>query len=105
MTSSHYTADLTEEDAGGVHRNSGVNNKAAYLMTDGGTFNGRTITALGIPKVSRIYYAALTTCSHRRATTRISPAPSNRPATTLSARRGSPRRTAWRSPTPWPPSR
>ena len=61
MTSPRYTADPTEEDAGGVHRNSGVNNKAAFLMTDGGTFNGRTVTALGIPKVSRIYYTALTT--------------------------------------------
>ena len=31
-------------DSGGVHTNSGVNNKAAFLMTDGGTFNGRTVT-------------------------------------------------------------
>ena len=31
-------------DNGGVHINSGVNNKAAFLMTDGGTFNGQTIT-------------------------------------------------------------
>ncbi len=61
MTSPHYTADTNEQDAGGVHQNSGVNNKAAFLMTDGGTFNGRTVTALGIPKVSRIYYTALTT--------------------------------------------
>lgn len=43
---------------GGVHTNSGVNNKAAYLMTDGGTFNGKTVTALGIDKTARIYYAA-----------------------------------------------
>ncbi|HEX8683812.1 MAG TPA: M4 family metallopeptidase, partial [Ardenticatenaceae bacterium] len=34
------------EDSGGVHLNSGVNNKAAFLMTDGGTFNGRTVTGL-----------------------------------------------------------
>ena len=61
MTSPKYTADSNEQDAGGVHRNSGVNNKAAFLMTDGGTFNGRTVTGLGIPKVSRIYYAVLTT--------------------------------------------
>ena len=61
MTSPKYTADPNEQDAGGVHRNSGVNNKAAFLMTDGGTFNGRTVTGLGIPKASRIYYAALTT--------------------------------------------
>jgi bacillolysin len=56
MTSPNYTADPSEGDNGGVHPNSGVNNKAAYLMTDGGTFNGRTVTALGITKVARIYY-------------------------------------------------
>jgi bacillolysin len=62
MRSPNYTADLDEEDGGGVHRNSGVNNKAAFLMTDGGTFNGRTVTKLGstrnasITKVAKIYY-------------------------------------------------
>ncbi len=39
-----------------MHTNSGVNNKAAFLMTDGGTFNGQTITGIGINKVKRIYY-------------------------------------------------
>jgi Zn-dependent metalloprotease len=47
-------------DEGGVHSNSGVNNKAAYLMTDGGTFNGKVITGLGINKVAAIYYQAQT---------------------------------------------
>jgi bacillolysin len=47
-------------DNGGVHTNSGLNNKAAYLMTDGGTFNGYTITGLGITKVAKIYYEAQT---------------------------------------------
>ena len=60
MTSANYTANLSEDDGGGVHTNSGVNNKAAFLMTDGGTFNGVTVTGLGIPKVSRIYYETLT---------------------------------------------
>ena len=46
----------TRDDNGGVHFNSGVNNKAAFLMTDGGTFNGQTVTGLGIAKVARIYY-------------------------------------------------
>ena len=45
-----------ESDNGGVHKNSGVNNKAAYLMTDGATFNGYTVTGLGIQKVASIYY-------------------------------------------------
>jgi bacillolysin len=47
-------------DNGGVHINSGINNKAAFLMTDGGTFNGRTVAALGIDKVAKIYYEAQT---------------------------------------------
>jgi bacillolysin len=60
ILSSNYTADFSESDNGGVHTNSGVNNKAAYLMTDGGTFNGKTVTALGITKVAKIYYEAQT---------------------------------------------
>ncbi|MFQ5400495.1 MAG: M4 family metallopeptidase [Anaerolineae bacterium] len=47
-------------DNGGVHTNSGINNKAAYLMVDGGTFNGKTVAALGISKVADLYYYAQT---------------------------------------------
>jgi Zn-dependent metalloprotease len=47
-------------DNGGVHSNSGVNNKACYLMVDGGTFNGQTVTGLGISKVADLYYEAQT---------------------------------------------
>ncbi|OJV95893.1 MAG: hypothetical protein BGO39_21540 [Chloroflexi bacterium 54-19] len=49
-------------DHAGVHTNSGIGNKAAYLIAagtsgeTGGTFNGQTITALGIPKAAQIYY-------------------------------------------------
>jgi bacillolysin len=53
-------AGLGVGDNGGVHTNSGVNNKAAYLMTDGGTFNGQTVAGLGITKVAKIYYEAQT---------------------------------------------
>jgi Zn-dependent metalloprotease len=56
-SSADYKGDTS--DSGGVHSNSGVNNKAAFLLTDGGTFNGRTITALGETKVGHIYYEAL----------------------------------------------
>ena len=56
MLSPNYTSDSGERDGGGVHSNSGVNNKAAFLMVDGGTFNGQTITGLGIDKAARIYY-------------------------------------------------
>ena len=49
MTSAELHARPGEADAGGVHTNSGVNNKAAYLITDRATaFNGRTITGIGI---------------------------------------------------------
>ncbi len=47
-------------DNGGVHINSGVNNKAVYLMADGDTFNGQTITGIGITKVAKIYYEVQT---------------------------------------------
>lgn len=45
-------------DNGGVHINSGVNNKAAYLMVDGATFNGRTIIGVGLNKTAAVYYQA-----------------------------------------------
>lgn len=47
-------------DNGGVHTNSGVNNKAATLMVDGGSFNGYTITGIGLDKVAAIYYRVQT---------------------------------------------
>jgi Zn-dependent metalloprotease len=47
-------------DNGGVHTNSGVNNKAAYLMAAGGTFNGYVITSIGIEKTAKVYYEAQT---------------------------------------------
>ena len=59
MTSPIYYA--TAGDSRGVHHNSGVNNKAAFLMTDGATFNGKTVTGLGLTKVAHIYYTAQTT--------------------------------------------
>ncbi len=43
-------------DNGGVHTNSGVNNKAATLLADGGGFNGRSVGALGLDKVALLYY-------------------------------------------------
>jgi Zn-dependent metalloprotease len=46
------------KDNGGVHTNSGVNNKAVYLLVNGGTFNGRTVTKLGWTKTLEIYYEA-----------------------------------------------
>ena len=64
MTSTFYyegSADLGYfGDNGGVHTNSGVNNKAVYLLVDGGDFNGYSILPLGIVKTSEIYYAVQT---------------------------------------------
>ncbi len=54
MTSPSYSSGTG--DSGGVHTNSGVNNKAAYLITDGGSFNGQTVTGLGVDKTAKIYY-------------------------------------------------
>jgi Zn-dependent metalloprotease len=58
MSSPNY--DESDEDNGGVHHNSGLNNKAAFLMVDGGNFNGKTVTALGWTKTIAIYYEAQT---------------------------------------------
>jgi hypothetical protein len=52
---------LASSDNAGVHTNSGVNNKAAYLIDAGGTFNGQTIVGLGDAKTAWIYYVAQTT--------------------------------------------
>jgi bacillolysin len=54
MSSANYFKD--EDDNGGVHHNSGVNSKAVFLMVDGGTFNGKTVSALGWTKTAAIYY-------------------------------------------------
>ena len=48
------------DDAGGVHRNSGVNNHAYALLVDGGTYNGQTITGIGLTKAAHIFWRAQT---------------------------------------------
>ncbi|MFQ6102267.1 MAG: M4 family metallopeptidase [Anaerolineae bacterium] len=49
------------EDNGGVHVNSGIMNKAAYLIATGGAHRGITICeALGREVLGRLYYQALT---------------------------------------------
>ncbi len=62
MTSSHYceSGDCYNYDNGGVHFNSGVNNKAVYLMVDGGSFGGKTVSPLGWTKTLTVYYEAQT---------------------------------------------
>jgi len=59
MTSIHFY--VGPDDTGGVHTNSGVNNKAVYLMVDGDTFNTITVNGIGSVKTAKIYYHAQTT--------------------------------------------
>ena len=58
MTSAYYYVGLN--DNGGVHVNSGVNNKAISLMVDGGAFNNQTVTGIGWEKTAAVYYYAQT---------------------------------------------
>lgn len=60
MTSANYKTGPS--DGGGVHSNSGVNNKAAFLMVDGGTHpvTAIAVTPMGITKVAKIYYEVQT---------------------------------------------
>ena len=58
MTSVYYYTGI--DDNGGVHYNNGVNNKAVFLMVDGGLFNGYAIDGIGINKVAAIYYLVQT---------------------------------------------
>ncbi|MDO8657954.1 MAG: M4 family metallopeptidase [Candidatus Levybacteria bacterium] len=51
----------SSSDYGGVHKNSGVMNKAFYLMVTGGNFNGCSINGVGELRAETIVYKALTT--------------------------------------------
>ncbi|WGG46006.1 M4 family metallopeptidase [Rossellomorea sp. DA94] len=57
----HYSVRYTgTQDNGGVHINSGIGNKAAYLLSQGGTHYGVKVTGIGTDKTGKIYYRALT---------------------------------------------
>lgn len=58
MDSEYYVCG--DSDNGGVHSNSGVANKAAYLLTDGGSFNGYEISGIGLNKTAALFYEAQT---------------------------------------------
>lgn len=60
-------------DDGGVHSNSGIMNKAAWLMTEGGTFNGVTVNGIGLGNVDPFLFSSMrtftsTTSLHNAAT-------------------------------------
>lgn len=60
LNSSLYQQPSNTADNGGVHRNSGVNNKLAFLLVDGDTFNGQTVYGLGVARVADLYYEVQT---------------------------------------------
>jgi bacillolysin len=62
ISSAYYTTAF--DDNGGVHTNSGVTNKTAYLIADGGTFNGQTVTGIGLTKSARLWYQTNITLLH-----------------------------------------
>nr|WP_295932176.1 M4 family metallopeptidase [uncultured Dyadobacter sp.] len=45
-------------DQGGVHINSGVLNHAFALLADGGTYNGQSISGIGLVKAAHIFWRA-----------------------------------------------
>jgi thermolysin len=60
----HYAERYTgTADNGGVHINSGIGNKAFYLLAKGGTHHrsGVTVTGIGADAAAKIWYKALTT--------------------------------------------
>lgn len=48
-----------EGDHGGVHTNSGIPNHAFALVVDGGTYNGHSISGIGLTKAAHIYWRAM----------------------------------------------
>ncbi|MED2034686.1 M4 family metallopeptidase [Bacillus thuringiensis] len=52
--------DLNGEDYGGVHFNSSIINKVAYLIAQGGTHNGVNVNGIGEDKMFDIFYYANT---------------------------------------------
>ncbi|MBX0314013.1 M4 family metallopeptidase [Planococcus glaciei] len=57
----HYTKRyLGLEDFGGVHINSSISNKAAYLLANGGTHYNVKVEGIGIEKTGKIFYRTLT---------------------------------------------
>ncbi|WP_105617698.1 M4 family metallopeptidase [Vallitalea okinawensis] len=47
-------------DNGGVHWNSGIINKTAYLISEGGSHYGVVVSGIGMDKMGAIFYRALT---------------------------------------------
>ena len=64
ITSALYGTGDAEQDSGEVHHNSGIGNKAAYLISQGGTFNGVAVTGIDagdptLAKTATLYHEAM----------------------------------------------
>ncbi|WP_068500482.1 M4 family metallopeptidase [Paenibacillus kribbensis] len=57
---SNFYPDPNNEDYGGAHINSGIINKAYYLLAQGGTFHGIKVDGIGRDAAVYIYYNAFT---------------------------------------------
>ncbi len=58
-TSSNNFCNFANDD-GGVHTNSGIHNKAAFLVINGGTHSNRIVQGIGKTKAERLFYEVLT---------------------------------------------
>jgi len=56
MTSANWFDDQFFQDNGGVHLNSGVGNKTAYLIADGGAFNGQKMLGIGLARSEVLWH-------------------------------------------------
>ncbi|HET6740880.1 MAG TPA: M4 family metallopeptidase [Kribbella sp.] len=56
MRSANWFDDEFFQDNGGVHFNSGVGNKAAYLIADGGSFNGQKMLGIGLARSEVLWH-------------------------------------------------
>lgn len=56
---------IDSDDNGGVHRNSGVGNKVAFLLAEGGIHpqSNYPVTGIGVTKMGRLMYASYTSLS------------------------------------------
>ncbi|MFK8160924.1 MAG: M4 family metallopeptidase [Lewinella sp.] len=53
-----FVCATEQDDAGGVHTNSGLVNRTFALLTDGGTVNGTTFPGIGLIKAMHIFHHA-----------------------------------------------
>nr|WP_281386079.1 Ig-like domain repeat protein [Nocardioides luti] len=60
VSDAQYKCGPATSDSGGVHSNSGVVNHTYALLVDGGSYNGQTVTGLGLDKAANIFFRAQT---------------------------------------------